>query len=271
MRGASFKNFNDDCGMMSQATGLIGGGEFSTRKEFPWVASIVIKNGGFNSTGVLVSNRHVITDPIGVSGWNKDLNKLVPNELSRVKVYFAALQDGESNTYFDVVKIILHPQLRSVDDTRINDVAVVTLDRPVKYNEFIRPICLWSGSDDLNLIKNSPIYAVGYGRDDTGEYSKVKKHAKVTLADQDDCEKYYSKYQNFFSQTKAFCVYGSAKGVPCERDVYLFVKYLDRWFIRGILKRFPVHDNIRACKSNEPFLYEDDAKHVKWIQTQIEI
>ena len=143
---------------------------------------------------------------------------------------------------------------------------MITLDRRVEFDEFIRPVCLWTSDDNLSLIANSPIYAVGYGWDEKGEFSKTKKHAKVALEDQQKCEESYSKRSNVFKATKTICIKGSEAGAPCTYDMHIFVKFNDKWFLRGtflLLFSFP------NKALDYLFLYEDNARQSKWIKTQI--
>lgn len=267
--GNGYQTFSE-CGTMNSISGLIQRGEFTSRREFPWMASIVIKNGGFNSSGVLVSNKHVVTYPIGVSGWNKELQRLKPNALDRVTIYLGALEHGVSNYVFGASQITLHPYLKETDDTRINDVAVVTLTSAVQFSDFIKPACLWTYNDDLNLISKSPLYAVGYGIDESGKNSNIRKYAKVTLTSKSACDNEYSNRLNYVREAKAFCVFGSDSGMACERDEYLFVKFFDKWYLRGTLARYYKLDD-GTCNTQKPLLYEELARHSKWIQTQIEV
>lgn len=46
---------------------------------------------------------------------------------------------------FDIIQVIRHPMYLS--PSRYNDIALVKMDRPVKFNEFIRPACLHLTTD----------------------------------------------------------------------------------------------------------------------------
>lgn len=256
---------------MSASTGLIQGGEISSRKDFPWLASIVVKNGIFNSSGVLVSHKHVVSNSLYGLTLEGDLQKFETVAMHRVKVYLGALKHDKSNVMFSPVKIVLNPYVKEIDGSAINNVNVVTLNRPVQFNEFIRPICLWTGSDDLSLIYESPIYTAGYGLDETGIVSNIKKHVKVTIIQDDTaCHERFQKITpNVIREAKTFCIESSGVGVPCDFDRYLFVKYNERWYLRGALQARFTFPN-ETCSADHPFLFEDLAKHTKWIQQEIE-
>lgn len=266
------KKTSEECGVMSTSTGLIQGGKFSTRKDFPWMASIVVKDGKFNVSGVLVSHKHVISNSLYVVTHDGDSQKFETVDIHRIKIYLAALKHDKSNFMFRPIKIVLNPYLKEIDGSAINNVNVITLYRTVQFNEFIRPICLWTSGYDLSLIYESPIYAVGYGVDETGKVSNIKKHVKmIFLQDDAAChEKFQEVTPNVIRETSTFCIESSGSGAPCEYDRYLFVKYNDRWYLRGAFQARFIHRN-GTCSLDHPFLYEDLAKHTKWIQSQIEV
>lgn len=48
--------------------------------------------------------------------------------------------------------IIVHPDWNPAETRYDADIALIEMDSPVRYSKFIRPICLWEGQVDLNLI-----------------------------------------------------------------------------------------------------------------------
>lgn len=49
-----------------------------------------------------------------------------------------------------------------------SDLAVLILRTPIVYNPFIRPVCLWSQSSNLQEVVNKVGYVVGWGQDESG-------------------------------------------------------------------------------------------------------
>lgn len=49
-----------------------------------------------------------------------------------------------------VSKITRHPQYESLKYA--NDVAVIRLAQPANFTNFVRPVCLWEGSGDINHL-----------------------------------------------------------------------------------------------------------------------
>jgi hypothetical protein len=262
----------DECGVMSLPSGLIQKGKFSLRSEFPWMASIVKNPGAFNSSGALISRKHVMTRAAVVGYLNDDKTKFTAVWTSRIKIYLGSLQHVSNQNIFNAQEIIHHPNTKLIDETTTNNIAIIVLSSSVEFSDFIRPVCLWTFSDDLNLIENLPIYAVGYGRDENGIVTNVRKHAKVTLMDQNVCKEKHSDVKNFSSKNKSFCVIGDENGSPCDFDECLFVKFNGKWYLRGILLRMFFYPN-RSCKvgPSHPFLYHDIATNIKWIENIIKL
>jgi hypothetical protein len=227
----------------------------------------IVDSQDFNSSGALISRKHVMIRAGDVGGWNADKTKFMSQRTSRIKIYLGSLQHVSNQNIFNPQEIILHPNIKEIDETPTNLIAIIVLSSSVEFSDFIRPVCLWTFNDDLNLIKNLPIYAVGYGRDENGIVTNVRKHAKVTLMDQNVCEEKYSNLRNYFSENKPFCVIGDKNESPREFDESLFVKFNEKWFLRGILlSTFTYPDGSCYVGPSYPFLYHDVASNIKWIE-----
>ena len=64
---------------------------------------------------------------------------------------------------YSVVDIFCHPDYKP--PAKYNDIALLKLDRPVEFNEFIRPACLYT-SDTFEFDKT---VATGWGKTDFGK------------------------------------------------------------------------------------------------------
>jgi len=62
----------------------------------------------------------------------------------------------------EVLGYTIHPDYVN-RNTADSDLAILTLRMPVEYNSFIKPICLWSGSIDLQNVVSKIGYVVGWG------------------------------------------------------------------------------------------------------------
>lgn len=261
---------SDQCGVMSAATGLIQRGEVSSRREFPWLALIVAWN-LHNSSAALITLRHVITHPDAVTDYDYNSEKYERISMDRIKIYLGTEGNDDYKVVADPSRIAINPNYQNVDGTDIYAIAVLKLKNSVTFSEFIRPVCMWNfDSDNLDLIKRSPIYAVGYGVDETGKTSNVKKHTKMNLVDQEKCKESHKREPNVFTSTKVFCTTSSERfATPCDYDYHLFVKYNNKWYLRGALISYDRY-NDNTCRSGSPALYEDLAAYKNWIKAQVE-
>jgi len=78
----------------------------------------------------------------------------------------------------EVASYTIHPDYAH-DTTGDSDLAILNLRKPVEYNHFIKPICLWSGSSDLHDIVNRRGYVVGWGKDEFGH--RYTDHPRMAI------------------------------------------------------------------------------------------
>jgi hypothetical protein len=261
---------DDECGIMSSTNGLIQKGKFSSKTEFPWMASIVVSDANFTSSGALISRKHVVTRATVLGNWNDESSSLKAIKKSKFKIYLGSLQHVSDQNVFNAKEIILHSNIKRIDEKYTNAIGIILLSASVELSDFIRPVCLWTFSDDSNLIKSLPIYAVGYGYDESGFVTNVRKYAKVTLMNQHECEENYPNLKNFLSENKSFCVIGDENGSPCINDECLFVKLNGKWFLKGIkLLMFAYPGRNCYVGPSYPFLYHDIGANIDWIKNVI--
>lgn len=256
-------------------TGLIQHGFVSNRTQFPWMAFI---DGKSRTAGVLISHNHVIVPSSAVREYDDNIDKWLPKkELNSIHVNLGKININDDDNYiFSTIpsKIDLNPETRIIGnslDATIN-FAILTLKDRVAFNKFIQPVCVWNQNDDIEIIENSPIYAVGYGNDESGKKSNRRKHTRVILTSETKCNlayplrvaQYITKY--FVKNVKTFCVLGSKEGNPCHEDDVILVKHNGIWFFRGFsVFRKTTPQNVEIC-AYEPILIEDVAPHAEWIK-----
>lgn len=258
----------DTCGVMSSAVGLIQGGSISLRDQFPWTA--LIKYSASQHTGVLISQKHVLSHSGSVGFWKESDKRFIVNGLNALKVHFGVIDvtnlDDPNVISVNPQRIIIHPHLRKEGSTVINAVAIISLETSVPFNKFIKPICLWRNQQYFN--KEMSMYSFGYGKDDTGKFSKNRKFSKMSYTSQKVCREIYTDRLTAFEYSKLFCAQGDEHQTPCDGDTPLIMKFNDRWFIRGIMLTFRFWNSNGTCVHNRPLLYEDIAAHSHWILSQ---
>ncbi|XP_054454414.1 LOW QUALITY PROTEIN: uncharacterized protein LOC129091022 [Anoplopoma fimbria] len=143
------------CGITPLNTKIVGG-EDAPVGSWPWQVSLQ----GFGSHvcgGSLINREWVMSAAhcffsTSTSGWQISLGRQNlqgnnPNEVSRT-----------------VARIILHPNYDS--DTSNNDIALLKLSSPVKFTDYIRPVCLAASDSVLNNGTDS--WVTGWGAVEEG-------------------------------------------------------------------------------------------------------
>lgn len=183
--------------MTNVSVSRIVGGRESEPGAWPWMAAIYINSGGVNSAacgGALVTDRHVVTAAHCVVVGHRATNLPASSFTVRLGDHnLVRSDDAVSPVDVPVVKVERHADF--VARTFKNDVAVLTMERPVKFNKFVRPVCLPYGDDfktrDLNGYH---AFVTGWGTTAfNGESSDVLKEAQIKIWDEESCKKAFQK------------------------------------------------------------------------------
>lgn len=75
-------------------------------------------------------------------------------------------RERDSQT-LEVNEWITHPEYDNLGSAH-GDLALLVLRDRVKMNSMVQPICLWSGSIDLERVVGRTGYVVGWGKDESG-------------------------------------------------------------------------------------------------------
>lgn len=121
--------------------------------DWPWHLAIYSVNGDthiYICGGTLVSQNFVITAAHCVTIVRT--NEPTPNADLKFYLGTSTLKlTGDGLQEHRPSRIIIHPEY---NPTRLfNDIAVIKLDKDVTYTNFVRPICLWEGDNDITKIE----------------------------------------------------------------------------------------------------------------------
>ncbi|ROT84696.1 trypsin-like serine proteinase [Penaeus vannamei] len=143
------------------------------------------------------------------------------------------------------------------------DIAVITLDSDVEFNDFIRPACLPFNYEDADFV-NQHLAVVGYGRTSGGRSSRVPVAAVVPVVDLATCKQ---KYLNSKRITDAVICAGENEA--CVGDGGSPLNYFDvntnRFYVVGIAAF-----GSSACgESDVPSGYTRVGAYLGWINDTI--
>ncbi|XP_049527910.1 LOW QUALITY PROTEIN: uncharacterized protein LOC119462121 [Dermacentor silvarum] len=148
-----------ECGIRPLGTSLrqrIVGGHSSAPGSWPWQVALY-KEGEFQCGAALVSDRWLVT------AGHCFYNTLTSHWVARMGM----LRRGtEMPSPFEVVASISHAVIHPeyVDKGFANDIALLKLDKPVDFSDYIRPICLPSDGETERPRHTSFCVAVGWGK-----------------------------------------------------------------------------------------------------------
>lgn len=114
-------------------------------------------------------------------------------------------------------QFILHPDWNYQDTRYDADLAIVVLAGPVSFTKYIKPICLWTGSNSYFDIIGKKGIIVGWGKTEfTAETSPTPKWAAVPVVDDGTCVRSNKEFSRFTSP-RTFCA-GVRNSGPCSGD-----------------------------------------------------
>lgn len=259
------------CGVMSEITSLVQHGELSASKDhWPWVVAMMIRgckdasNYEFWATGTLITEQHVITTGSSVAYLNSN-GSIEALEIDRIRMLFGVndLQEevGDFSLQVDgASQIILHPDIKN-NQVKTANLAIIAMKERLHFTNFIFPACV--GPNDGSSRFRA--FAVGYGRDETGEQPSKKKFAALKTRSSKHCSHFFATSKK--NQTKFFCIGGHDEEAPCVGDTPLYRKIDDKWYLQGLLSKVVLLPD-GLCNASAPALYEDLGQYSEWIVAQ---
>ncbi|KAJ8711113.1 hypothetical protein PYW07_008355 [Mythimna separata] len=263
---------NVECGTVSGGNNrlpLIYNGNAYDRGEMPWLVAIYKTEQAslrFVCGGTLVSERHIISAAHCMQR---------RGSLTSIKDIVVKVGVHHLNDWSDDITVTRALEAATIHEaynplTLQNDILVLTLDKSVRFNQYIRPACLWAGNTDLSLIVGRSGTVAGWGDQGVGGIGAQGEPHKVNIpiVSTNDCRASKSLFHELtFDNT--LCA-GDRKGSgPCVGDsgggMYLFDD--GKWRIRGVVSVSLRADNGDAtCNLNEYVVFTDTAKFLQWIR-----
>lgn len=269
-------NNNNECGISSRSASanlLISNGQETLPGEWPWLVAlfVVTNHYEFQCAGTILTNKHVLTAGHCLKSFESN-ETILPNVLAVALGRFNLFGFREVGTVNrEVASYTIHPDYVH-DTTGDSDLAILNLRRPVEYNPFIKPICLWSGSSDLHDVVRRRGYVVGWGKDEFGHrYTDHPRMAIMPIVSLETCHWSYPGFVKLTSN-RTFCAGMQDGSGPCNGDsgsaLVLFDNTTDRFQLRGVVSR-TVFSHEPTCDLTKYTVFVDVAKYLSWIQQQI--
>ncbi|KAL7644851.1 UNVERIFIED_CONTAM: hypothetical protein RMT77_004668 [Armadillidium vulgare] len=233
--------------------------------EFPWQASLRIVT-PFPMTiawcgAVVLNERWVITAAHCAQGLKTE-NLVVRYGSHNVydSTEASPIQERQA------IDIVFHPEFDQL--SKGHDIALIKVNEPVKFDNFVTPICL-PGLYVGNLIGAKAIVS-GWGKGESDEdFPMVLQKAMVPILKNADCERMYTEEGKRIQIRKHMLCAGYKEGRidSCQGDSGgpLQVRGDDgRWFLAGVTS-----SGFKCAKPNLPGLYTRASLYVPWILEHI--
>jgi len=258
------------CGRPPNANRRVLDGEPAGFGSFPWQALIRVGKG--KCGGVLVNRRHVVT--AGHCVKNKVLSSVV---VTLGEYHLKSSREPLPDQTFRVIKAVVHPRFQFSPAADRYDVAVLRLDRPVRYAPHIAPICLPEIGRDPS--PGTQAYVAGWGalipEDVTGplisilvpevKRPSVLQVVNVPVITNDKCERWHNDAGIQVKIWPEMVCAGYREGGKdsCKGDSGgpLMVQQADgRWVLIGI-----VSAGFSCGKPGQPGIYHRISSTSDWI------
>ncbi|NXF91541.1 FA9 factor, partial [Eubucco bourcierii] len=237
--------------IIKTGTRVVGGTD-SMRGEVPWQVHLVNSHGvGFCGASIinekwLVTAAHCFKpggDVIAVAG------------------EYNTNEEDNTEQWRKVVKILPHPTYNATINKHHNDIALLELDRPLRFNSYVTPICLGNREFTNALLRHGMGTVSGWGSTlFRGRPATVLQILKVPYVDRPTCLKSTSTtiLQNMFCagfSAGGSDTCGGDSGGPYTTEIE------GTWFLTGITSW-----GEECAKPGKYGIYTRVSKYLKWIK-----
>ncbi|KAG9510691.1 hypothetical protein GZH46_00758, partial [Fragariocoptes setiger] len=261
------RKFPQQCGIQTDTSLRIIGGEEAKKNAWPWFALLMIERRGQVNPecgATLISDQFVVTAAHCVT----EQNTGATIDVSRVKVRLGEhdLKLDTDHIDVEVEKIYPYPQFQIA--TFKNDIALLKLIQKVNYTQGISPACLPWDDDKLrnSRVDNQTAWVVGFGRISfNGKSSNVLRQADLQIVPQSTCAKAFSQFVKITRHYVCAAYFGpKGRKDSCQGDSGgpLLIVQSGHFYIYGI-----VSFGHRCATPGFPGVYTRVNQYLSWIES----
>ncbi|KAI9584871.1 hypothetical protein GQX74_006766 [Glossina fuscipes] len=217
-----------ECTQSKSLIARITHGEKAYLKEYPWMALLEYTNAKEKRhlcVGSLINHRYVITAAhcleshldLGLSSvrlgeWDTSTN---PDCI--LNAYGEAFC-APKHIIVMIEHAVPHPLYKPNSKNSINDIGLLRLERNIRYNDFISPICLPRSAESNKITYDGTRMAViGWGRDENSKENTIKMKASVVGVGAERCKRFYRRKYVTLTDSQ-ICAVGDGGSDSCQGD-----------------------------------------------------
>lgn len=174
-----------DCGKSKFKTSRIVGGQDANEGEFPWQVSLHVKGSGHVCGASIISPKWLVTAAHCVQDDGRVRYSQAATWQAQLGLHVQRKMAAQVVTR-NLKRIIPHPNYN--DYTFDNDIALMELESPVAFSDYIQPICLPAAQH--SFPPGNTVWITGWGATREGGFAaNVLQKAQVRLINQTVCNK----------------------------------------------------------------------------------
>ncbi|GFU23909.1 prostasin, partial [Nephila pilipes] len=251
-----------ECGLRPMSSGprrRIVGGQSAGAGSWPWQVALY-KEGDFQCGAVLISDTWLI------SAGHCFFSTQSAYWVARLGLLRRGTElTAPSEQVRRVIQIFLHPEYE--DKGFINDIALLRMDRPVLFSDYLRPVCLPTVQEDAGLWHGRHCSVVGWGKlyEIGHTFPDSLQEVRLPVISTEECRKrilfltMYHITDNMFCAGyerggRDACLGDSGGPLMCQRED-------GRWILLGVTS------NGDGCgRPKRPGVYTKVANYLAWIK-----
>lgn len=196
------------------------------------------------------------------------MNLDAPNITIGLGVHNLSSHYEKERIFVNITKIEIHEDWNPATESYDADIAMLTLDRQVKFGKYIQPICLIP--PDSSLLKIIEGYAVGFGMNEKMRVEDVLKFIAVPIVDNNENCFYTHEALLKISSNRTVCGGSRDGNGVCTGDSGngLFISYKGINYLRGIVSASASVNG--GCNNEQYSIFTNVVKFYEWIQEKIQ-
>ncbi|KAJ8712861.1 hypothetical protein PYW08_008165 [Mythimna loreyi] len=247
---------------------LLANGSPALVGPWPWHVALYMTQTGNNKYiggGTLVSHKHVITTAHTIARKISE-GLFAP---SSVTVYLGKhnfRNSVEGVQFRFVMAIYIGENFNATSFS--NDVAILVLNEPVKYTDWVRPACLWpDNATDLNNIIGKKGSVAGWRYYSDGFRSEKLYLFELPVVSQETCIRLYDEFFARYTSNNIYCAGNINGSSVCNGDSGggMVFQMNGAWYLRGLVSLSLDKPNDIECDPSHYAIFTDVAKFLPWI------